>query len=267
MRVRFSAALMLLLACAAGAGADTFDALTERMSVARNGNVVVATRASPDVAARHARRISAYDAEIRRRYFPSLEDQSVRFIVSDDASELEALAEAPSAGLDSPSMQPFGYYRRDHRVVFASTAKGDGAVLRELVRALLATDNPNAPRWFETAMSSLYESSHGNGAARTPILDDRMARIPADEDLDYDVFAGICDCYPPTAEQLALMRLLVVHLHERGELVSLYEVVARKGQYVTLLECLEAMDFDYQAWKRYAERSVREYWKTHDASS
>lgn len=268
MRLAFAAVSLLTLTCVAGAAAaDTFGALTEHMTVVRHGNVVVATRDPPETAGSHARRISAYDVEIRRRYFASLEDRPIRFIIGDDASELQALAAAPISGVNEASADAFGYYRSNDRIIVASTADGYGAVLRELMRALLEADNPDAPHWFETAMASLYESSRGQGAALAPALDERMARIAVDEDLDFDVFAGICDCYPLTPQQRALMRLLVVHLHERGELGSLIEAVERKGKYVTLLECLDAMNFDRQAWKTYAERSVRDFWKARDESS
>ena len=189
----------------------------------------------------------------------------MRFVVGDERVDLEKLAGAPTAGAQAPA--PFGYYLRDDRIVVASIARGDGGVLRELTRALLVDDNPDAPLWFETAMASLYESSEGHGAELAPILDERMAQIGADTDLGYDVFAGICDCYPASPEQLALMRLLLVHLHERGELASLYEVIERKGRYVTLLESLDAMGFDRAAWKRYAEQSVRSFRKARAGSS
>lgn len=267
MAEKMVTALLLTLASALPSAADPFDELTDHMSVARHANVIVATSASPEAAAAHARRISAYDVEIRKRHFPSLAERHIRFIVGDDPSELSKLEGAPAAGTPAATTDPFGYYRRDDSVIVASTAAGYGAVLRELVRAHLGADNPNAPHWFEIAMASLYESSAGEGAELTPIVDDRMSRIAADEDLDYDVFAGICDCYAVTGQQLALMRLLLMHLHERGQLASLYEAIERKGQYVTLIESLDAMDFDREAWKRYAERSVKAFWKSREEAS
>ena len=267
MRFRTVTAFLFTLPFAVCAAADTFSDLTGHMSLARDGNVIVATSAPPEAAAALARRISAYDSEIRRRYFPSLDDRPVRFIISDDTSELERLVGEPPAGTSAMSVHVYGYYLRDERIVVASTAHGDGAVLRELTRALVHADNPDTPHWFETAMASLYESSDTRTAAPTPILDDRMAQIAVDEDLDYDVFAGICDCYQLTAEQLALMRLLLVFLHQRDELASLYEVVELKGRYVTLLESLDAMRFDREAWKAYASQSVEAFWKSRDGNS
>lgn len=245
-----------MLACCVCVAADTFDALGKNMSVARHGDVVVATAASPERAARLAHRISAYDREIRRRHFPSLEHRPVHFVVGDDISQLTRLTPDAISNPVASTSGPFGYYLREQRIVVASTARGDGAVLRELMRAHVDSDNPNAPRWFETAMASLYESSVGEGAALTPVLDERLVEIAADQDLDYDVFAGICDCYPLTQEQRALVRLLVVYLYGRDELGTLYEVVARKGPYITLLESLDAMRFDRRAWKAYAQRRL-----------
>lgn len=267
MRFRTITAFVLTLPFAVCAAADAFSDLTGHMSLARHGNVIVATNAPPEEAAAYARRISAYDSQIRRRYFPSLDDRPVRFIIGDDTSQLVRLVGEPPPGTSAPSADAYGYYRRNDRIIVASTAHGDGAVLRELTRALVHADNPDAPHWFETAMASLYESRDIHAAALTPILDDRMAQIAVDEDLDYDVFAGICDCYQLTTEQLALMRLLLVFLHQRDELTSLYEAVELKGRYVTLLQSLDAMRFDRAAWKAYARQSVEAFWKSRDGNS
>ena len=80
-----------------------------------------------------------------------------------------------------------------------------------------------------------------------------------DEELNYDVFAGICDCSQVSAEQLTLMRLLLVYLDNRDRLRELLATVAALGQYTTLLQALEHMDFDGPGWKAFAERSVRDY--------
>ena len=265
MRSMTAAATLLTLSWTAAAAADAFDELARNLTIARHGNVIVASAVPPETAAALARRISAYEIEIRRRHFPTLEARPIRFVVGENRADLEALAEAPAPGARTPD--PFGYYRRDGRIVVASTAHGDGALLRELTRALLVDDNPHAPEWFETAMASLYESSEGHGAALAAVLDRRMAHIGADTELDADVFAGICDCYPASDEQLALMRLLLMHLYARGELASLQEVIERKGQYVTLLESLDAMGFDGAAWKRYAEQRVRTFRESGETSS
>ena len=267
MRFWASSLLLLALSSAVRAAPDAFEELSERMSLARHGNVIVATSASAETADAYARRFSAYDAEIRARYFSSLDDRPIRFIVDEDASRLDRLGAEPAAEQGEPTVEPSAYYHRQDRIVVVSAAHDDAAVRRELTRALLHADNPDAPHWFETAMASLYESSNVHGSALTPVLDDRMARIAADEDLDYDVFAGICDCYQITPEQLALMRLLLVFLHERGQLTKLYEVIEDKGRYVTLLEALDAMSFDGEAWRRYAEENVQAFWKSRDGGS
>ncbi len=235
--------------------------LTSRMSVAVHGNFVVAASDSMAGTLQKARRIAAYDAEIRRRYFPALDHRRMLVIIGDDAFELQRLTNDLYPNMTLPNRAASGFYHHTDRLILASAEFGDGALRRELMRALVQDDNPSIPRWFEDAMATLYESSEWRTSRLTPMLDGRMAQIAPQEDLAYDVFAGICDCSEVTAEQLALIRLLLVHLHERGELVSLYDAIKRQGQYVTLLQALEAIDLDERAWKAYAERHVREFWK------
>lgn len=235
--------------------------LTSRMSVAVHGDFVVAASDSMAGTLQKARRIAAYDAEIRRRYFPALDHRRMLVIIGDDAFELQRLTNDLYPNMTLPNRAASGFYHHTDRLILASAEFGDGALRRELTRALVQDDNPSIPRWFEDAMATLYESSEWRTSRLTPMLDGRMAQIAPQEDLAYDVFAGICDCSEVTAEQLALIRLLLVHLHERGELVSLYDAIKRQGQYVTLLQALEAIDLDERAWKAYAERHVREFWK------
>ena len=64
------------------------------------------------------------------------------------------------------------------------------------MHALVQDDNPHAPRWFEETMVTRYESNDWRADRPTPILDQRMQLISPDEDLSYDVFAGICDRLP-----------------------------------------------------------------------
>lgn len=233
--------------------------LPRGMSVATHGRFVVAASGPVAKTRERARRIDAYDAEIRRHYFPRLDSTPMLVIVADQSSDLVRLAKELYPDMTFPPGPTPAFYHRSDRLIVASAELGDGAVLRELTRALVQSDNPDAPRWFEDAMATLYETSEWRMGRLTPLLDWRMARIPADEDLAYDIFAGICDCSEVTAEQLALIRLLLVYLHERGRLAVLYDAIGRHGRYVTLLQALEVIDLDRDAWKAYAERRVREF--------
>lgn len=231
--------------------------LPSQMSVAVHDHFIVAAAGSMEQTLQHARSLAAYDAEIRRRYFPNLARRRMLVIISDESSELERLTSDLYPDISFPEGFASGYYHRDDRLILASVEAGDGVLLRELTRAHVQDDNPNVPRWFEDAMVTLYESSEWRTGRLTPMLDARMAQISPDEDLTYDIFAGICDCSEVTAEQIALIRLLLIHLHEHGQLTSLYNAIRRQGRYVTLLQALDAMNFDREAWKAYAERSVQ----------
>ena len=55
------------------------------------------------------------------------------------------------------------------------------------------------------------------------------------------------------------MRLLLVYLLRHDELKALQAIIKEQGQYTTLLQALDALDFDHAAWKRFAEDSVRTY--------
>lgn len=59
----------------------------------------------------------------------------------------------------------------------------------------------------------------------------------------------------------------MVHRDEHDRLASLYEVVKGKGPYLTLLESLDAMGFDREACKTYAEHTVRAFWKARNQDS
>jgi hypothetical protein len=156
-------------------------------------------------------------------------------------------------------LPPSGFYHREDRLILVSTVDGDASLRRQLMRAVVLDDNPDAPRWFEQAAATLYESSEWRSGRLTPILDRHMQNIAPDEDLSYDVFAGVCDCSAISTEQLALIRLLLIFLEQRDELKTLHAAIKNRGRYTTLLEALDSMDFDRGAWKEFAEGSVRAY--------
>lgn len=231
--------------------------LPEHMSVATAGHFVVASSGSQEQSVQLGQRIAGYDAAIRRRYFPDLEKRRTLVVLGDGRAETERIAKVLYPAISTSAIPTSGFYYRADRLIIADTANGHGSVLHELMHALIQDDNPGAPSWFEEAMATLYEGSEWSGGRPTPVLDERMQLISPDLDLDYGVFAGICDCSPVSAEQLALIRLLLVFLDERDRLTALYAAIEQQGQYTTLLQALEAMDLDAEAWQSFAERSVR----------
>jgi tRNA threonylcarbamoyladenosine modification (KEOPS) complex Pcc1 subunit len=206
-----------------------------------------------------AEHIASIDATLRRHAFPKLERRTLIVIAAEDDAALRALAESLYPAMAGQDMPAGGFYHPIDRVIVIETMAGDSALLRELTRAHLRDDNPKAPRWFELALVTLYENVEPRDGRLVPTLDWRMDYIPPNEDLSYDVFAGICDCSQVSADQIALMRLLLVFIDRDGRLPELLSTIAALGQYTTLLQALDQMNFDGTAWKAFAERSVRDY--------
>jgi len=233
--------------------------LPSSMSVVRGDALILATSGSMEAAAKEAERIAKLDATLRRHIFPNLERRPVIVIEAADGAALRGLAESLYPAISGREMPAGGFYHPIDRLIVIETFAGDAALLRELTRAHLRDDNPRAPHWFEQALVTLYESAEPRGDRLVPVLNGRMDEIPPNEDLSYDVFAGVCDCSQVSSDQLALMRLLLVYLDSRDRLPELLTTIAALGQYTTLLQALEQMDLDGPAWKAFAERNVRDY--------
>ncbi len=239
--------------------ADIQRRLPPHMSAVAYGNFVIATSGAMEETIQQGKRIADYEAQMRRRSFSQLEMRRILVILGDNSSALQRLTKTLYPAISDSQTLSSGFYHPKDRLILATTATGYGAVVRELTRALVRDDNPNAPRWFEETMVTLYESSDWRADRLTPILDQRMQLISPDEDLAYDVFAGVCDCSVVSAEQLALMRLLLIFLDERDELLALLASIKNQGRYTTLLQALDSMEFNRAAWKEFAEHSVRTY--------
>jgi hypothetical protein len=233
--------------------------LPPQLSVVSNGHFVVAAPGSARDADRQGRRLTAYEAQLRQASFPDLEIRRMTVIVAENNAELHRIAGSLYPALSRSELPASGFYHEKERLILTTTEKGDGALLSLLMLALMKDHNPRAPAWFEQAAAMLYASSEWRSGRLTPMLDQSIEQIPPGEDLSFDVFAGICDCSPVSSEQLALMRLLLIFLHQRDELMALHTAIKAQGQYTTLLQALDAMAFDKSAWKDFAERSVRSY--------
>lgn len=239
--------------------AELEQALPAEMSVIDYGRFVIAVAASRDEAMRRGRRIARHDEQMREGAFPALEARRTIVILAADPAALRRIAKKLYPAISVSAMPATGFYHRADNLILTTTGEGEAALWGQLMQSLMQNYNPHAPRWFEQAAATLYETSEWRSGRLTPRLDERMHNIPAHEDLSYDIFAGVCDCTPASAEQLALMRMLLVFLYQRDELKKLQVAVKEQGAYTTLLQALEAMDFDGAAWKDFAERSVRTY--------
>lgn len=237
------------------------------MSVVASQRIIVAAPAPEQETRVTGRRIAGYETQIRRRHFPDVAARRIVVVLGGDESNVRGLAKALYPAVDVARVPDPGFYHSEDGLILAKASDGDRAVLNGLMRALVQDDNPNAPHWFIEAMATLFESIERSADGLVPTLDERMALIATDEDLDYDVFAGICDCSALTAEQRALIRLLLVYLVERDRLAELRAAVRQQGRYTTLLQALDAMALDRQAWKTFAEQRVRAYWKSGGGAS
>ena len=284
MQIRIILAVLSLCALCATAAAQAFEAgtlastfpasksaddatliaeletrLPASLSVASQGQLVIAVSTSLNDPGAQRLNIARAQEQMRQQAFPELEAQRTVVVLAPNEIALQDLARRLYPQLPLTGVPASGFYHRQDRVILVSSARGYGDLWAQLMGALLRDDNPKAPHWFKEATATLYAASEWQGNRLTPTLDSRMRDIPMDLDLDYDVFAGVCDCYPLTAEQLALMRLLLIHLDQRGELHLLYAAIKEQGHYTTLLQALDTMPFDQRAWKAFAEDSVRGY--------
>jgi len=229
------------------------------VAIIDQGHLVIVSTAGADDARRLGQRVARYDADMRRHNPANRETRHTIVVLAEDTAAYRRLAKALYPGLAASQLPPSGLYHREDRLILASTVNGEAALRRELMRAVVLDDNPDAPRWFEQAAATLYESSEWRSGRLTPTLDRRMQSIAPDEDLAYDVFAGVCDCSAISTEQLALIRLLLIFLEQRDEFEALQAAIRNQGRYTTLLEALDSMNFDRGAWKDFAETRVRAY--------
>ena len=243
--------------------ADMQQKLPAGVSVISHGQWVIASSVAVEEATRQGIRVANYHEQMRRQISTNLDTHRTIVVLGADRADLRRLAKGLYPGLSDAQLPTSGLYHRQDRLILAATVNGDAALRRQLMLVLVLDDNPDAPRWFEQAAASLYESSEWRSGRLTPMLDESMKYIAPDEDLEYDVFAGICDCSETSSEQLALIRLLLVFLEQRDELMALHVAIKNQGRYTTLLEALDAMGFDRVAWKDFAERSVRAYELSH----
>ncbi len=79
----------------------------------------------------------------------------VRAYVFDDEGAYEAYCRRHEGGR-CPSA--YGFYVAGERRAVANVARGPGALVHELVHALVRDDFPGVPTWFDEGLASLYET-------------------------------------------------------------------------------------------------------------
>ena len=159
---------------------------------------------------------------------------------------------------------PFGYFRRQDRVMLMNVGTGTGTLVHELVHALIVPDFPNVPDWFNEGLGSLYEQCTINGAEirglenwRLPALQEaiREERLrPVGEMISDADFYG----NDASALNYAHARYFLFYLQEKGLLKDYYrrfrDGAAEDATGLKTLEKLiapaelEAFDAEFRRW-------------------
>src|SRR5262249_5624863 len=54
---------------------------------------------------------------------------------------------------------PYGYYRSADRILMINVSTGEGTIVHEMAHALIDTDFPEVPTWFNEGFASLFEQN------------------------------------------------------------------------------------------------------------
>lgn len=109
----------------------------------------------------------------------------------------------------------YGYYEPTDQTIFVNLAAGEGTIVHELIHAMIDSDFPDAPHWFNEGLASLFEHSRLSGMPDlpqlTPLHNWRLTVLQR----------GIAD------GQLQPIRNLVAATNEHGENEALFYSHAR----------------------------------------
>lgn len=125
----------------------------------------------------------------------------------------------------------YGYYRPVERTLVMNIGTGGGTLVHELTHALMASDFPDVPEWFNEGLASLHEQCRFRQSPQGPWIEGlpnwRLAalreavqegRLASLEQLaTTDEFRG-----PNEALHYAQARYLCLYLQERGQLEQYY---------------------------------------------
>jgi hypothetical protein len=98
---------------------------------------------------------------LRATYFEREPAEPVLILLFESRGPYARLAKKWFGDADVPH---YGFYRREQNVMLMNVSTGTGTLVHELVHALVATDFPGVPDWFNEGLASLYEQcSLGGG--------------------------------------------------------------------------------------------------------
>ena len=130
-----------------------FDA--EKFNYLVAGPFVIAGNGSKERLARYRdQTILAAARALHAMYFDADPDEPVLILLFESAGPYQRLAKK---WFDDDSVPHFGFYRRRENVMLMNVGTGTGTLVHELVHALIASDFPDVPGWFNEGLGSLYE--------------------------------------------------------------------------------------------------------------
>ena len=99
--------------------------------------------------------IRAADAALERKFFDRARpDEPVLILLFESRGPYARLAKK---WFDHGDVPHYGFYRRRENVMLMNVGTGTGTLVHELVHALIASDFPDVPSWFNEGLGSLYE--------------------------------------------------------------------------------------------------------------
>lgn len=168
--------------------------------------------------------ILAAQQALNATYFHKQPTRPILILLFESESSYRRLAKS---WFDENDVPHFGFYRRDN-VMLMNVSTGTGTLVHELVHALMKSDFPEAPAWFNEGLASLYEQCTISGESirglanwRLPMLKRAIAKnqlrplreMIEDEHFYRDDLAAL---------NYAQARYLMLYLQERGQLKSFY---------------------------------------------
>jgi hypothetical protein len=204
--------------------------------------------------------LAAKDA-LTAMYFKTPVDKPVLILLFTDATSYQKLS---AKWLGERNLPHYGMYRHRDRTMLMNISTGGGTLVHELTHALIASDFPKVPDWFNEGFASLYEQCSIRGEKIEGHTNWRLAGLQKaikartirplkdmmeDDDFRHDERVGI---------NYAQARYLMYYLQENGKLVEYYTKF-RDGyekdptgletlKTVLATEDLAAFDKKWQAW-------------------
>jgi len=117
----------------------------------------------------HAQTIAPAAQAMHRSYFRTPPDQPITILLFGDAESYSHFAQRLYG---DERVSVYGYYKPLERVLIMNISTGGGTLVHELTHALIASDFPRVPDWFNEGLASLHEQcryrSDGSGIVGLP---------------------------------------------------------------------------------------------------